>query len=363
MISPEDRKRVVEKLTDLGNSILYEIEKKQNPSVEIPLRNLSNVEYDEKKGVLTLQDKKSKRHMFNVGHIRGFMQMLLIAAKCKELADKGKTATIRELYYELKHTIEGTKKNTFEDQSESNPLVEDLETLIGELREHLGLRADAKGKLFGQIVIEDEGDKIDCSKLGKSGLAIPSIVDDYKFVKNAAKYVLVVETGAMVDRLVEEKYHLKNKCILIGTGGQASRGTRRLIHLLNKRLKLPIYIFTDGDPWGFYIYSVIRAGSMNLAYESGNLATPDAKFLGMTMEDINKYDLKKVSEKLKDVDKRRIDQLGNYPWFQTKGWKKELARMSKMGLRVEQQALASRSLDFVANTYLPDKIKAKEWIE
>ena len=37
------------------------------------------------------------------------------------------------------------------------PLIEDLETSIEELREHLGLRAESNGKLFGKIVIEDEG--------------------------------------------------------------------------------------------------------------------------------------------------------------------------------------------------------------
>ncbi|MFC2154816.1 DNA topoisomerase VI, partial [Candidatus Altiarchaeota archaeon] len=151
-----------------------------------------------------------------------------------------------------------------------------------------------------------------------------------------------------------------NNCILIATKGQAARGCRRLINRLNKELKLPIIVFTDGDPWGYYIYSVLKAGSMSLAHESDRLGTPSISFVGMTMTDIKEYGLEKVTEKLKDVDKKRIDELLQYPWFHAKEWKRELKMMAKMGVRIEQQALASKSLEFVAEEYLPTKIKSKK---
>ena len=65
-----------------------------------------------------------------------------IASKCKEFVGRDKTASIRELYYQLKHTIADTKENTFEDQSESDPLIVDLETTLHVLREELHLKAD-----------------------------------------------------------------------------------------------------------------------------------------------------------------------------------------------------------------------------
>jgi len=160
----------------------------------------------------------------------------------------------------------------------------------------------------------------------------------------------------MFDRLVEEKYPQKNNCIMISTKGQAARGCRRLVHRLNHDLGLPIIFFADGDPWGYYIYSVMKAGSMALAHESRRLGTPRMKFVGMTMEDIDTYSLEKVTEKLKDVDKKRISELLRYPWFQKKEWVKQLNLMSEKGVRIEQQALASKSLEFVAEEYLPEKI-------
>lgn len=357
-----EQQKVISKLTHLGKDITENIMLHQSPKIRMPQRGIGNIRFDENKNLLELGDKMSARSFLNVAHSRKFMQTVLIASKCREFVSRDKTASIRELYYQLKHTIADTKENTFEDQSESDPLIVDLETALGVLREELHLKADDKGTLIGKITIEDSGDLIDCSKLGRSGLSIPSIVEHYKFHDVDAEYILVIETGAMFDRLVEEKYHLKNNCIMVSTKGQAARGCRRLVHRLNHELKLPVIMFTDGDPWGYYIYSVMKAGSMALAHESKRLGTPKMKLVGMTMTDIDAYGLEKVTEKLKDVDKKRINELLQYPWFQKKEWKNELDLMSKKGVRIEQQALASKSLEFVAEEYLPSKIEKKQML-
>ena len=84
------------------------------------------------------------------------------------------------------------------------------------------------------------------------------------------------------------------------------RGVRRFIKILNEKLKLPVVSFVDGDPYGFYIYSVLKYGSIELAHLSERYAVPDAKYVGMTMDDIDTYGLQNVTEKLKDVDIKRI---------------------------------------------------------
>ncbi len=353
-------KDVAKRLADLGTKIANMIEKKKVPKVNVPQRGLNNITFDRKANLLRMGDKTSTRNFMNIAHSKKFMQTLMIAQKCEELVGKEKTASIRELYYQLKHTIPNSKENTFDDQDESNQLIVDLETMLSVLREELHLKADDKGTLIGNIVIEDSGDVIDCSKLGRSGLSIPSIVEHYKFKNIKADYCLVIETGAMFDRLVEEKYPQNNNCIMISTKGQAARGCRRLVNRLSLEQKLPIIMFTDGDPWGYYIYSVLKAGSMALAHESERLGTPKATFVGMTMTDVETYGLEKVTEKLKDVDKKRISELLQYPWFQTKEWRHELKLMESKGVRIEQQALASKSLEFVAEEYLPNKIAKKQ---
>lgn len=161
----------------------------------------------------------------------------------------------------------------------------------------------------------------------------------------------------MCDRLIEEKFTQKNNALLVACQGQAPRGIRRLVNRLHTENKLPVYVFTDGDPYGWYIYSTLKQGSMNLAYLSKRLGVPDSKFIGMTMDDIDEYELQKVTEKLKDVDKKRINEIMDYEWFKHKDWQEQMKKCLKLGVRIEQQALANKSLEFVAKEYLPQKIE------
>lgn len=327
--------------------------------MKIPQRGLGNVSFDEKSRMLVLGSKYSKRYYLNVAHTRKFMQTLLVASYCRRLVEEGRHAGIREVYYALKHTIAGTRENTFEDQVESNSIAEDIEVSLDVLREQLNLTADRRGYLYGDVLIRDGEDEFNASKLGRGGWAVPGTVEDIAFPEVNAAYLLVVETAAMADRLIEEKFAQKNGALIVACQGQAPRGVRRLINRLHYENKLPVIVFTDGDPYGWYIYSTIKQGSMNLAYLSKRLSVPDSVFVGMTIHDIDRYNLRSVTEKLKATDKSRIKELKSYEWFKHRKWQKELNLCLKLGVRIEQQALANRSLEFVAKEYLPEKIENK----
>jgi len=354
---------VSKKLGKMGEKLVDEIEKKQNPNIDIPIRALSNIIYDKKTGMLMLGDKSAKRYFFNVAHARKFMQTLMISAFCKDLIDQSIHTSIRDMYYNLKRTLPDTNENTFEEQSESDPTIVDIEVALDVLRENLHLTTDRKGIVAGNVIIEDRGDSIDWSKLGSGGWSIPATVEEIKFKKVNAEFVLVVEKNAGFERLHEDKFWQKHKCILIGTGGQPSRGTRLLIQRLNKEHKLPVYVFADSDAYGLYIYSVIKFGSMNLAHISERIAVPGAKFIGLTPSDIFEYDLKKCTIKLKDVDVKRAKDLLNYDWFKKPHWQREINLMLEKGVKAEIEALSHRGLRFMSETYLPQKLKKKEFLD
>ncbi len=354
--------QILAKIRKLGLEIEEQVEKGQNPHIIMSAKGINNVNFDEKNLLLQLGDKKMKRSFLNIAHARKFMQTVMIANLCRKLVEADKHASIRELYYQLKHTIDKTKENTFEGQEESDPIIEDLERTLDVLREQMNLTADRRGYLYGNIKITDAGDTINCAKLGRGGYGIPSTVEELGFEEVKGEFALVIETAAMYERLVEEQFAKKHNAILVATQGQAARGVRRLIHRLNEEAKLPVIVFTDGDPYGYYIYSVIKMGSINLAYLSTNLGTPNCKFIGMTMTDIEKYGLEKVTEKLKDLDIKRIKEEMEYPWFKNRHWQNELKKMLKGGVRIEQQALANKSLEFVAKKYLPEKLEREEFL-
>ncbi|MFA7708840.1 MAG: DNA topoisomerase IV subunit A, partial [archaeon] len=334
----------------------------RSPTFTTKVRGLSNVYFDDEKQYIQLGDKKVVRPFLNLGAARKFMQTMLINDKCNEYLKEGKTASIREIYYELKRTVANTKENTFDGQNESDEVIVDVEHAASTIREKLGLHAEAKGSLYGDITLKDlkhDDDIFNCGSLGRGGWSIMSRIEpeEVEIVDVNADMVLVIETAAMYNRLIEEKFAKQHNAILIGTGGQAARGARRLVHRLRYEYDLPVIVFTDGDPYGWYIYSVIKSGSMALAAHSKYMAVPDAKYVGMTITDVETYGLSNVTEKMKDGDIKRAKELMNYPWFKSKEWQSELKIAIDKKIRIEQQALANKSLDFVARKYLPEKIE------
>ena len=363
-----DAGEVTRKLENLGLGMLKEIDEENTPSFTATLRSKGNVLYDEGVGCLRLGDKVEQRKFVNVGQARKFMQTVAVAAKCKKFLREGAHTSIRGLFYQLKFSLgEDLDEELFSEQSESNPLIEDLEVAIDVKREDLNLNTDRKGVVAGPLVLRDKfgGDEtlIDGTKQGRSGWMIPSDVDNGMSIESLdADYVLVVEKDAMWQRLNEDKFWKKENCVLITPKGQASRGCRRLISRLAAR-KLPVIVFTDCDAWGWYIYWAIKTGSMNLAYLATDIATPQAKFVGVTMQDIKDYDfLGKLTIKAKEVDIKRAEELLSYQWINRHPeWVSELKVVLKTQKKIEQDALQGPSLSFVGE-YLREKISKKKFL-
>ncbi len=360
-------KEIAGKLRVMAGEIVKQIKAQEDPTFHTQQRGKSNVEFDSAKKVLTLGDKITSRNFLNIGHAKKFMQTMMVSSKTHDYLNENKTASIREVYYELKHTLGKSRENTFEDQTESDACIVDLEHSVETIREKLNLHANPKGTLYGDITLVDRkhnNDEFNAAKLGRGGWSIMSRVEpeEIEIKKINADYVLVIETEAMYERLVEEGFAKKNNAILISTGGQAARGTRRLVHRVHKEGNIPVYMFTDGDPYGWYIYSVLKQGSMALAAHSDFLAVPDAKYIGMTLEDVEDFGLQNVTERMKDGDVKRAKEMLDYPWFQNQKWQDELKKAIQLKIRIEQQALANKSLSFVADEYLPQKIKKKDFL-
>jgi DNA topoisomerase-6 subunit A len=358
-------KETQKRIEKLGNEVLGQIKKVKNPDIELPIRALSNIYFDQKHKLIRLGNKVSHRTYLNVAHTRKFMQTMMVASECKKIINQEVTISIRDLYYALKRTIPDTKENTFEEQNESDPIIEDIEATLNTLREKLHLKADRKGYLAGPITIKDGTDIIDASKMGSSGWAIPSNVEpeNIQFQNKGAKYVLVIEKDAVWQRLNEDKFWKKHSCIIITGKGQPDRGTRRAINRLHKEFKLPIYVLTDADPWGYYIYSVIKQGSINLSFLSDRLGTPEARFVGLTTQDVEKFGIaKNVTIKLNQGDIKRTKDMMAYVWFKPKQWQHELKHMLQADHKLELEALSSKGIKFITEKYLPEKITKKDFL-
>jgi len=376
------RERALEVLRSKFYELIKQILAGENPTLIIPKRTLSNTVYDESRKLLLLGDQKLRRSFLDSREAKKFMQTSLMASIIYEALASNEYPTIRDLFYRGKHTIRyrgmGGKvleENTWDEQKESDSVIRDIEVFINMLREEMLILSKEKGKVVGEMRIRSGDDVIDLSKMGHGAYAIEPTPDFIEFIETNAEFVLIVEKDAVFQQLHRAGFWRKYKALLITSAGQPDRATRRFVRRLNDELNLPIYIITDADPYGWYIYSVFKIGSITLSYESERLATPSAKFLGVSMVDIfgskelgkkpylSENERKNYIIKAKDRDVKRAKELMNYKWFQTPRWKYEVNEFLQRRSKLEIEALTSKGLKFLMDTYIPEKIQAKDWID
>jgi len=334
------------------------------PELSMPLRSLSNVSYDPKQGYFKLVGKTKERTL-TASTIKTFAQTLKMMAFSTELIKTDDIATKREAYYVSKNW--GDAK--FNEQPESDSIMDDVEAMVRVNREQLGFIPEEKGgDVAGKLIVIDkdaEGEdlKIDCTRFGSGAYSVPSDVEGLRF-QTKAKFVLAIETAGMFQRLVKHNYWKKANCILISMGGVPTRSCRRFIRRLSDSHHLPVYAFTDGDPYGWLnIYRTLKVGSGNAAHINEFFCVPHARFFGITAKDIVDYKL--PTHPLKEVDIKRIkDGMKNDPFvLHFKEWQKALKDLVAMKKRAEQQALATHGLNFVMSDYLPAKLEdPKTWL-
>jgi len=354
------------KLETLASGIVTSALAGREPKLEVPTRSASNTRWNKSRGILQMGNATNTRQLFNLGQARKFMQTLLHSRSVDELLDADKTLSLRGMFYKSLHTIEGTKERTFEDQTESDAILEDLEVSLGSLREELHIFAKKRGTMVGNITVIDNGDEINCRRMGTGGYAIPSICepDVIAFKDIDADFVLHVEKDTVWQRFNEDRFWETHNCILTEGSGQPPRGVRRMLHRLNKEHNLPIYCLLDCDPWGHYIYSVIKQGSISLAFESERLAIPDAKFMGIRAMDYERCGLSDdVKIDLNERDITRAKQIAAYPWFEgDKQWQKEIKRMLTNGFKMEVESLITKDISYVTETYVPERLDEGDWL-
>src|SRR2546421_1236954 len=217
------------------------------------------------------------------------------------------------------------------------------------------------------ITINDSGDSLDCSRLGSGCYSIPSIVepDVIEFTKSDAKFILHVEKDTVWRRFNEDKFWREHQCLVTHGKGQPPRGVRRLLHRLHNELKLPVYCLLDNDPWGYYIYSVLKQGSINLAFESKRMAIPDARYIGLRSKDLERCKLSdSVKIALNETDRKRAKQIAAYPWFAKKReWQREIEKMLQNDFKLEVESLISKDISYVTEEYVPARLADQDWLD
>ncbi len=351
----------VEQIENVARTVHRTIKSHESPRLTFPVRALSNVSYYKKVGYLEIEDSVSERTL-TVNTAKSFAQTLLMMELARSHIRLDEHATKREAYY-ISKNWDAAK---FNEQPESDTVLDDIEAMFaryGVTREQLRFTAEQHGgSVVGSLLVIDRDPEtgeeitIDCTRLGTGSYSVPKDVEVLRF-ETDAKFVMCIETGGIFDRLNRAKFWRDHKCVLIEMGGVPSRMCRRFVRRLSDAMDIPVYAFTDCDPYGFAnIYRTLKVGSGNAAHINQFFCVPRARFLGVTPQDIIDYDL--PTHPLKPVDiKRAKDAMKNDPFFKAhRPWKNAIDLILKLGRRAEQQAFAKHHLQFVYDTYLPEKL-------
>jgi DNA topoisomerase-6 subunit A len=352
----EKKAKILTALTGLGEKLYDQIAQRQFPWIQMPNRSIYNIQYDQNLRQYILGEKSVKRSSRNIKHIRPLTQLVWTASFVDELKQQDRTSTLRDVFYSAQ-----AYEMNFADQTESDNIITDLETVIRHSREDFNVFPEERSAIFGNLVIEYtvpgyEGKRLNLAS-HPDGMMIGPALTNAEFVECKADKIIAIEKGGLFTRFVEEKVHDKYKAILVHTAGQAPRATRSLIRRLNRELDLPVYIFCDADPWGMHIAMVIISGSANAAHLR-DLNTPDAKWAGVWASDIVEYDL--PSDKLTDLDIKRLYELEKDPRYEGKLWKREIETFLKVKKKAEQEAFSRYGLAYIVDEYLPAKLEEME---
>ena len=349
----ERQKGAFETLKKQGEAIYADIEAGRYPKFDMKSRSTNNIVFDPKTRQYVLGDKQSQRSSSNASQLRSFTQLMWLAFFAARLTKEKKSSTLRDVYYSSQ-----AFQVHFDDQSESDNIIVDLEAVTTRPREDFQIFPEERSTIFGDLDVEYtipgyEGKRMNLAN-HPDGYSIGPSLTTADLVGTSAEMVIAIEKGGLFTRFVEEQVDKKFKSIIVNTGGQAPRSTRTLLKRLHDEMGLPVVVLTDGDVYGEHIAMVIKSGSANAAHLR-ELTVPDAKWVGVWATDIEKYNLPTIP--MTEADIKRCHDLKKDPRYESGIWKKELEVFLRLKKKAELEAFAKYGLTNITDKYLPPKLE------
>lgn len=351
-------KKIQNIMKEISNDVLIG---KKMPSLEISKVGYDNTFWSEKKKMLTLGEKKVIVSPNSTKKIPTFSQYLVMANAIRKLVDEEMESTIRGMYYATLSNVgdEKNKEKFWRSQEDSDDAIKAVELITGIPREEFSVTSKPKGMISGPITLSVGGDIIDCN-LGSRATSqlIPTNISDVEIVDVKADLVMVVEKDTVLNNIRKSGFIQKYNAILMTGSGEPDRATRMMVKTLNEKWKKPVVIFADADPWGLGIALRYKIGSESLSYDSDRLVAPNAKVLGMMFSDIYDYNIPEVARlSVTAEDINRANDMKKKPWLQGKQWQKELNLFLKKKEKCELDAFFKHGFKYLAEQYLPKKLR------
>lgn len=340
------------KVKELGDKIING----DAPLWQIPSRSDDNIKYDRMTDTVLMGKKLKDRRFLSIRSSKKFAMTTRVLAIISELLEKRIHATKREVYY--------NDVDLFDEQRESDKILEDVATLLQVERNSLNVVASAKGSVVGRLTFKEGGDEINCRKMGNGGKSITPLIDTITDIESDAEFILVIEKDAAFLRLSEDNFYDEYPSILITGKGFPDLATRMFLKKIVKELDLPVLSLVDSDAYGAHIQLIYAVGSKSMSYQTPFLTVPEIKWLGVRPSDLDKYNIpRSVRLPMDENDIKRAENLVEEEFIQERPeYKKEIELMIDREEKAEIQALASKGFQFLSEEYLPSKLEEGDWI-
>jgi DNA topoisomerase-6 subunit A len=369
---------------DLCEMMLTDLEKAKRPVLTATKCSLDNSNYSNKVGFLTPGGKKVSSEL-NVSSVKKMTRAVFVLDMLLRNVEISNINTKRELYYVAKGLVKHDPKLKpldFQDQDESDSVIDFICEMMEAYREELNCVADDRGgqTYSKQLVVEEtelDGNvaTVDLSTLGTAPYQPKNRPQNLKLTaKKKIDFAIIIESQGSATTLVANGMTKRHNCIVIGAGGVPSNGTRAWMKRIQDQLKVPLYFFGDLDAYTLQnIYRTLKAGSAASLIRNQDFCAPEVRFLGVLPDDIKKYDLVDYAVRENDIGEARAlkkakDALSNDPFFKDKRHKELRAILEwlvKNKRRCEQQSFISvdprdpQAMEKI----LIDKIKRGNWID
>ena len=141
-------KKTTAKIEKLADGVLKAVASGKNPFLDIPVRSLANVSWSEKRRLVELGDRAEALLLQRLDgeEVHADLPGERGVQRAHRLRQDHQHP--RPLLHDQAHDRD-TKQNTFDEQEESDPIIEDLEVTMDALREELHLFATNKGSWSG----------------------------------------------------------------------------------------------------------------------------------------------------------------------------------------------------------------------
>mmetsp|Transcript_18099 Transcript_18099/g.31020 ORF Transcript_18099/g.31020 Transcript_18099/m.31020 type:complete len:438 (-) Transcript_18099:559-1872(-) len=351
----KDADAVIDEIEASLLRVAVSIMQEQGFEYEVPSRTKTNQVYVPELDRIVLKDMAGKRQFANTQTCRKSATTTRILGLVHQLCIKRIHVTKRDLFY--------TDVKLFEDQTQSDSTLDDLACMLGCTRTSLHVVGSEKGVVVGRLIFFEDGDAIDCTRMGVGGKAIPPNIEKVTGMQSDALFILLVEKDAAFMRMAEDRFYNTHPCIIITAKGQPDVATRLFLRKLRTTLRIPVLALVDSDPYGLQILSVYMKGSQNMSYDSSNLTTPDIKWLGVRPSDLDRFNIPQQCRlPMTEGDIKIGKKLLEEEWIKSNpDWVNELEIMLRTKEKAEIQALSSFGFQYLTKEYLPKKLAAGDW--